>query len=358
MSGDWGRRKTHTTRTIHGVDGRPIRQGAGPLSTTERQLALAAGQRLVRTWLDGGDTRQRLRPTGRPCSAILDQQRRVLLDFIRARPCGFARKRKLLRHAQGLFTWLDERDFALDSSNAIAWAGDGVRRDTANYADRVFTAQWAVDLNGLVWLIPKHRRPQAPKVRRAFVEAATDADIEAIFAAIRDPRAHAFCKVVAATGCRPSEVAYFDWVRWHQEGRPRSLSGYSPKVRKVFLAVVHPQEWLAGLDLSLLAVPGIDPTDRSPSEEVAETNTRHSSRLLKLVQRDLVDAGFTCRPSWTDLRHLWTIRAQADGMDRRTAALAQAYGERVAAAVYLRHGERRQVLAGIERFDSILQLGR
>ncbi len=82
-------------------------------------------------------------------------------------------------------------------------------------------------------------------------------------------------------------------------------------------------------------------------------NTRHSSRLLKLVHRDLAATGFTCVPSWTDLRHLWSIRAQADGMARRTAALAQAHSERMAAAVYLRHGERRQTLAGIGRFDSI-----
>ncbi len=354
LSGDWGRRRTHTTRTIPGAEGLPIRKGARPLSTTERQLALAAGLRLVRSWLDGGDTRQRRRPAGQPCDALLDRQRRILFDHIRARSCGFARKRKLLRHGQGLFAWLDLRGLALDSPNAIAWTGDGVRRDTANYADRLFVAQWAIELNGQAWVLPKRRRAQAPKVKRAFTEAATDADIEAIFSLISDPVAEAFCRAVAATGCRPSEVAYLDWKGWDRDGRPMGLQGFSPKVKKEFVAVAHPSRWLADLDPALLLVPGIDPSDRSPSEEVAELNTRHSSRLLKLVQKDLAAAGFTCLPTWTDLRHLWTIRAQADGMDRKTAALAQAHSERMAAAVYLRHGEKRQTLAGIERFASLL----
>ncbi|WP_094555139.1 site-specific integrase [Synechococcus sp. 1G10] len=354
LSGDWGRRSTHTTRTIQGIDGQPIRKGLGPLTTTERQLALAAGQRLVRSWLDGGDTRQRRRPASQPCDAVLDRQRRVLLDHIRARGCGFGRKRKLLRHGQGLFTWLDLRSLALDSPNAIAWAGDGVARATANYSDRLFVAQWAIELNGLTWVLPKHRRAQTPKVKRAFTEAATDADVETMFLLIQDPVAQAFCRVVAATGCRPSEVAFFDWESWERQGRPMGLQGFSPKVRKEFVAAIHPRQWLTELDPALLRTPGIDPKERSPSEEVAERNTRHSSRLLKSVHKDLAAAGFTCLPTWTDLRHLWTIRAQADGMDRKTAALAQAHSERMAAAVYLRHGEKRQVLAGIERFDSLL----
>jgi integrase len=279
----------------------------------------------------------------------------VLLDHVRARSCGFRRKRKLLRHGQGLFTWLDLRGLPLDSPNAITWAGDGIRRDTANYADRLFVAQWAIELNGLAWVLPKHRRAQTPKVKRAFTETATDADIEAMFELIQDPVAQAFCRVVAATGCRPSEVAYLDWERWNREGRPMGLQGFSPKVRKEFVAVVHPLRWLKDLDPALLVVPGVDPSDRSTCEEAAERNTRFSSRLLRLAQKDLAAAGFTCLPTWTDLRHLWTIRAQADGMDRKTAALAQAHSERMAAAVYLRHGEKRQVLAGIQRFATVVQ---
>ncbi|MEB3264962.1 MAG: hypothetical protein VKJ66_11380, partial [Synechococcus sp.] len=240
LSGDWARRRTHTTRTIHGADGRAIRKQSRPLSTTERQLALAAGQRLVRTWLDGGDTRQRRRPAVQPCDALLERQRRVLVEHIRSRSCGFGRKRKLLRHAQGLFEWLDVGRFALDSPNAIAWAGDGVRRDTANYADRLFVAQWALELNGLPWILPKHRRAQTPKVKRAFTEAASDADVEVMFALIQNPSAEAFCRVVAATGCRPSEVVFFDWAGWERQGRPMGLQGYSPKVKKEFVAAVHP----------------------------------------------------------------------------------------------------------------------
>ena len=33
ISGDWGRRRTHTTRTIHGADGRAIRKQPRPLNT-------------------------------------------------------------------------------------------------------------------------------------------------------------------------------------------------------------------------------------------------------------------------------------------------------------------------------------
>ncbi len=133
------------------------------------------------------------------------------------------------------------------------------------------------------------------------------------------------------------------------------LQGFSPKVKKEFLAAVHPRRWLAELAHSLLRVPGIDPTDRSPSEEVEERNTRHLSRLLKLVHKDLAAAGFTCLPTWTDLRHQWTIRAQADGLDRKTAALAQGHSERMAAEVDLRPGERRQAPAGIQWLASVVQ---
>ena len=91
------------------------------------------------------------------------------------------RKQKLLRHTQGLFAWLDKRGLPVDSPNVIAWAGDRVNRATANYADRLFVAQWAVELNGQAWVLPKHRQAQKPKVRRPFTEAASDADLEALF---------------------------------------------------------------------------------------------------------------------------------------------------------------------------------
>ena len=358
LSGDWNRSATHTTRTISGPDGQPIRRTSRPLTTAQRQAALTAGQGLIMRWQSGADTRQRRRPCSNPCNLKLDQQRRTLLDNVRSRSCGHGRKQKLLRHSQSLFLWLDERNLNLDSPNAIGWASDGVNRNTANYSDRLFVARWAIELNGLVWVLPKHRRAQKPKVKRAFAEAASDADVEALFGLIKNPSAEAFCRVVAATGCRPSEVLLFDWQRWQAEGRPMQLHGWSTKIKKGFVAAIHPGHWLDNLDLSLLVSDLVDPQDRSGSEVAAEANTRYSSRMLRLMQADLRRAGYSCLPSWTDLRHLWTIRAQSDGMDRKTAALAQAHSERMAAEVYLRHGEQRQALSGIKRFASIIQVER
>lgn len=132
-----------------------------------------------------------------------------------------------------------------------------------------------------------------------------------------------------------------------------ALHGFSPKVKKNFVAVVHPLRWLQEVDISLLAAMQLNHASQGCHEEIAELNTRQSSRLLKLVQNDLSTAGFACLPSWTDLRHMWSIRAEVDGMERRTAALAQAHSERMATMVYLRHGEQRQVLAGIHRFATL-----
>ena len=358
LSGDWNRSGSHTTRTIGGPNGAPIRKAARPMTTAQRQSALTAGQGLIKRWQSGADTRQRRRPCASPCDLRLDQQRRALVDHVRSRSCGHGRKKKLLRHGQNLFYWLDERNLNLDSPNAICWAADGVRRDTANYSDRLFVAQWAIELNGLTWVLPKHRRAQKPKVKRTFTEAASDADVEGLFALISDASAETFCRVVAATGCRPSEVLLFDWRRWEEEGRPMQLHGWSPKLHKAFVAAVHPRQWLVGVDTALLACEAVDPSDRSGSEEAAQANTRYSSRMLRLMQADLRRAGFSCLPTWTDLRHLWTIRAQSDGMDRKTAALAQAHSERMAAEVYLRHGEQRQALSGIKRFASIMKADR
>lgn len=353
LGGDWARKATHTTRTIHGIDGAAIRKGIGPLSTANRQAALAAGSRLVKAWQNGAETNQRLRPCDQTMNRRLSHQRRIALDHIRGRSCGHGRKRKLLRLTENLFHWLDMRSLALDSPNSIIWAGDNVSRDTANYADRLFVAQWAVELNGNPWVLPKNRRAQTPKVKRPFIESSNDSDITRMFLAIRDRHAEAFCRVVAATGCRPSEVIFFDWNRWDDEGRPHKLHGFSPKVNKKFVAAIHPKQWLQDVDTSLLKSLNFSQPENVNSEEIAELNTRQSSRLLKQVQRDLSASGFTCLPTWTDLRHMWSIRAETDGMERRVAALAQAHSERIATDVYLRHGQEQQAIAGIERFASL-----
>lgn len=50
---------------------------------------------------------------------------------------------------------------------------------------------------------------------------------------------------------------------------------------------------------------------------------------------------------------MWTIRAEETGYDMRTAAISQAHSHKMAAMVYLRHGEKRQVLAEIKRHASL-----
>ena len=206
----------------------------------------------MKAWLHGADTRQRRKALTSASSPVLEHQRLILLEHLQGRQCGFSRKRKLLTHARNLFAWLDLRGLPVDSPNVIAWAGDGVRRDTANYADRLFIARAAVELSGQPWVLPKHRRPKGPKVSRPFVETASDSDVMELLEAIQDPQAAAFARVVAATGCRPSEVVYFDWARWEREGRPQALHGWSPKVRRPFVAAIHPRQWLEGLNTCLL----------------------------------------------------------------------------------------------------------
>jgi hypothetical protein len=114
--------------------------------------------------------------------------------------------------------------------------------------------------------------------------------------------------------------------------------------------------WINDVDTSLLKNRLIKRDGLSITEETSQQLTRHYSRLLKMVQKDLKDAGFEFVPTWTDLRHLWTIRADLDGMNRRIGAISQAHSEKMADLVYLRHGCKAQVLAEAQRFASVLQV--
>ena len=357
LCGDWNRCGSRSSRTIHGSDGEPIKQSKRALSTSSRQLALNAAANLVLAWEQGGDTRQRRQRNTEPASKVLVHQRRVVFDRIRARDGGYGIKQKHMRHARSLFKWLDDQNQALDAPHAICWAALGTERNTDTYADRLRMAQWACQWNARVWVLPENRRAKKPTVCRPFVDQCSDGQLELAFGLIQDPEAAAFFRVVSATGCRPGEVALFDWARWLGEGRGQALHGYSPKVKKEFVAICNPLRWMQDLDPMLLAVGGVDPAaQRPPTEEMSALLVRHYSRLLKLVQQDLKAAGWEHVPTWTDLRHLWTIRAEIDGYNLRTAAIAQAHSPRMAEAIYLRHGEKRQVLAEIERLASIMQV--
>ena len=89
---------------------------------------------------------------------------------------------------------------------------------------------------------------------------------------------------------------------------------------------------------------------RSADEVVSADLAKRYSRFLRLMQRDLAGVG---KPTWTDLRHLWTVRAELDGVNRRIGAITQAHSEKMAAMVCLRHGSRAQVLAEAERIASL-----
>jgi integrase len=349
LCGDWNRCGRRSSRTLHDLDGSPIKKQKRPLSTNARHQALEGAAVLTIAWAEGADTRQRKTPSQLPTSTTLARQRRVVIERIRAREGGHGIKQKHHRHARALFSWLDDRNQMLDAPNAILWAGEGVQRNTDTYADRLRMAQWACQWNALTWVVPEGKRAKKPEVSRPFVDHCTDAQIEQAFTLITDPAAAAFFRVVAATGCRPGEVALFDWARWIEGGRGQALHGYSKKVEKDFTAICNPLSWLEGVDLALLVVQGVNPAQRPISEEASELRVRHYSRLLKLVQRDLRAAGWQHVPTWTDLRHLWTIRAELSGFKTRVAAMAQAHSHKMAQTVYLRHAEQRQVLAEIQR---------
>lgn len=353
LCGDWNRCGRRSSRTLRNGDCAPIKKQKSPLSTTVRLQALESAAVLVQSWNDGADTRRRRTRVLQPTSSILARQRRVVIERIRARDGGHGIKQKHHRHARSLFSWLDDRTQPLDAPNAILWAGEGILRNTDTYADRLRIAEWACKWNALTWVLPETKRAKKPEVHRPFVDLGTDTQIEEAITLITDPAAAAFFRVVAATGCRHGEVALFDWARWIKEGRGQALYGYSPKVEKDFTAICNPLKWLENLDPSYLRVEEVSPSERPISEEASALLVRHYSRLLKLVQRDLRAAGWQYVPTWTDLRHMWTIRAELSGFSTRIAAIAQAHSHKMAQMVYLRHGEQRQVLAEIQRVASI-----
>lgn len=356
LCGDWNRRGLRSSRTLNDANGAPIRKPKRGLTTAQRQIALQGALSLAKRWEEGTDTRKRLKRCHEPASGLLARQRRALMDYIRERAGRFGVKQKHNRHAMSLFSWLDEKNLRLDSVNAIEWASDGIEKNTDNYADRLRVAEWACEKNAIAWVLPESKKPKKPNVRRPFVDHMVVCDLSELFALIRDPEAEAFFRVVAATGCRPSEVTLFNWDNWDKEGRPNTIDGFSPKAAVEFTALCHPVEWIKDLDINLLKLDWIKRDGLSISEETSERITRHYSRLLKMVKKDLKGAGFDVLPTWTDLRHLWTIRADLDGVNRRIGAFAQAHSEKMATLVYLRHGGKAQVLAEAKRFASVIQV--
>ena len=349
LCGDWNRQGKRTSRTLQDCNGQPIQKGPRQLSTEQRLTALEAAARLVKLYLEGSAAKQRRKRLLEPSSTILGEQRRSLVRMIRERDSGHGAKRKHLRHAWGLFDWLETRNCLLDSATSINWASDGIKRNTDNYADRLRIAEWACKVNGIHWILPPNKRAKKPEVKRPFVEAMVHTDLSTLFARVHDPEAQAFLRVIAATGCRPSEVVCFDWQGWDQAGRPNHIDGYSRKQKRQFTSLIHPLEWLENLDISLVSGRWEREELERDDEVIASALTKHYSRLLKLVQRDLEAAGLEHRPSWTCLRHLWTIRAEVDGIDRRIGALSQAHSVKMASLVYLRHGQKAQVLAEAKR---------
>ena len=353
LCGDWNRQGKRTSRTLQDSNGQPIPKGPRQLSTEQRLTALEAATRLVKLYLEGSAAKQRKKRVTEPSSTLLVQQRRSLVQMIRERDGGHGAKRKHLRHAWGLFDWLETRNCLLDSATSLNWASDGIERNTDNYADRLRIAEWACQINGIHWILPPNKRAKKPEVKRPFVEAMVNADLSELFAFVNDPEAQAFLRVITATGCRPSEVPCFDWQSWDQAGRPNHIDGYSRKQKRQFTSLIHPLEWLDGLDISLVRGKWEKEELERDDEVIASALTKYYSRLLRLAQRDLKAAGLEHRPSWTCFRHLWTIRAEVDGIDRRIGALSQAHSVKMASLVYLRHGQKAQVLAEAKRHASM-----
>ena len=353
LCGDWNRQGRRTSRTLQDPSGKPIKRGRRQLSTDERLRALEAATSLVCAYAEGSATKQRKKRVLGPSSSLLVQQRQRLMRMIREREGGTGAKTKHLRHCRALFEWLDERNCLLDSVNAIGWAGDGVKRNTDNYSDRLRVAKWACGVNNLVWILPENKRAQKPGVKRPFVDAMSDHDLSALFPLVKDPEARTFLRVIAATGCRPSEVLLFDWERWQMDGRPNYIDGFSRKKGMSFTAICNPVEWLDDAEVGLLSHQWSRTEIESSCEIVAAELTRRYSRLLKLVQQDLRAAGIKHVPTWTDFRHLWTIRAELGGINRNIGAAAQAHSEKMARDIYLRHGKRSQVISEAKRLASM-----
>ena len=353
LCGDWNRQGKRTSRTLQDSEGRPIKKGPRQLNTEQRLRALEAASGLVQLYLEGSTAKQRKKRLLDPSSVKLVQQRRRLFDAIRERDGGHGTKSKHLRHAQGLFKWVDEHNCLLDSATSINWASDRVERNTDNYADRLRVAKWACEVNGISWYLPPKKRAQKPEVNRPFVEAMVNEDLSSLFKLVKDPEAEAFLRVISALGCRPSEVLCFDWQGWDQANRPNHIDGYSRKKKQAFTGIVLPSEWLQDLDITLLSSEYSQDQLRREDEVISSALTKHYSRLLKLVQNDLRESGMELVPSWTSLRHLWSIRAEIAGIDPYVAAMAQAHSPKMARLVYLRHGQKAQVIAEANRIASI-----
>lgn len=350
LCGDWNRQGRRTSRTIQDPEGKPIKKGARQLSTEQRVRALEAATSLVHSYLDGSAAKQRRKRALEPSSSLLEQQRKRLVRMIRERDGGHGVKSKHLRHVQSLFNWLDERNCYLDSATAINWAGDGVTQDTDNYSDRLRVAQWACIVNQIGWIVPPQKRAKKPTVKRPFVDKMVGQDLSSLFRLITNPEAEAFFRVIAATGCRPSEVLCYDWKSWDEAGRPNTVDGYSRKIKKKFRSIIHPCEWLKDLDIDTLHTEWTHEELESADETISDALTKRYSRLLKLIQKDFKAAGIQHKPTWTCIRHLWTVRAELDGLNRHIGALSQAHSLKMATYVYLRHGAKGQVLAEAKRF--------
>ena len=349
LCGDWNRQGRRTSRTIQDPKGKPIKKGARQLSTDQRLRALEAAANLVHAYLEGSAAKQRRKRFLEPSSMLLERQRSQLIQKIRAEQRGHGAKTKHFRHSQGLFDWLDARNCVLDATTAISWAEDGVARETDNYADRLRVAKWACEVNNLVWILPKGKRARKPRVERPFVESMVGKDLAQLFNLIQDEEAAAFFRVIAATGCRPSEVLCYDWKSWVEAGRPNTIDGYSRKKKGKFTSLIHPCEWLEDLDIEILSTEWTREELESANETLSNALTKRYSRLLKLVQKDCQAAGVQHKPTWTCIRHLWTVRAELDGINRRIGALSQAHSLKMATYVYLRHGAKGQVLAEAKR---------
>jgi hypothetical protein len=350
--------RLESPRTPHledtsGCQRQPNQKGTATVEHGDARKSLGSRCRPRPRLPRGSSTKQRKKRLLEPASSLLGQQRKKLIQIIRERDGGSGVKTKHLRHARGLFDWLDERSCLLDSVNAISWAGDGIERNTDNYSDRLRIAQWACGVNNIALILPPNRRAKKPDVKRPFVDAMVGRDLSELFPHIQDPEAATFFPVIAATGCRPSEVLCFDWKKWDEEGRPNNIDGYSRKKGETFTAICHPIEWIKDISIELLTSPWSREELESTCETVSNDLTRRYSKLLKIAQRDLRAAGIGQDPTWTDLRHLWTVRADMDGISRRIGALAQAHSEKMASMIYLRHGARAQVIAEARRLASI-----